>query len=77
MVKRLKNDDMAGVLEFEGRTVDDPQFAEWLLEHKARKGGKIHVAKGGTGVRVMFSKAADMVLWKRRSDQAGKTKPET
>ena len=41
---------------------------EWLADHKARNGGKIRVSQGGKGVRVMFSKDADMALWQRRSE---------
>jgi len=63
MVKRVKQQDLAGALEFEGRTADDPQFAAWLAEHRARKGGKIRVTQGGKGVRVLFSEAADMAWW--------------
>ena len=74
MVKRRKEDDPAGILEFEGRTAEDPAFVEWMAEHKARNGGKIRVSKGGKGVRVMFAKEADMVLWKQRSEQADKSK---
>ncbi len=72
MVKRRKEEDIAGVLEFEGRTSDDPEFMGWLDDHKARSGGKIRVSQGGKGVRVMFSKEADMALWKARSEQAAK-----
>ena len=38
MVKRRKQEDIAGVLEFEGRTSEDPEVMAWLAEHKARKG---------------------------------------
>lgn len=72
MVKRRKEEDIAGVLEFEGRTNEDPEFMDWLDDHKARSGGKIRVSQGGKGVRVMFSKEADMALWKARSEQAAK-----
>jgi hypothetical protein len=72
MVKRTKHEDLAGVLEFEGRTAEDPEFIKWLTEHRARKSGKIRVAQGGKGVRVMFSNAADMAWWKARSEQAPK-----
>lgn len=67
MVKRRKEEDIAGVLEFEGRTSEDPEFVAWLEDHKARSGGKIRVSQGGKGVRVMFTKEADMSLWKIRS----------
>ncbi len=72
MVKRRKEEDIAGVLEFEGRTNEDQEFMDWLDDHKARSGGKIRVSQGGKGVRVMFSKEADMALWKARSEQAAK-----
>ena len=35
MVKRRKQEDIAGVLEFEGRTSEDPEVIAWLAEHKA------------------------------------------
>ncbi len=41
MVKRRKQEDIAGVLEFEGRTSEDSEVVAWLAEHKAQKGGKI------------------------------------
>jgi hypothetical protein len=63
MVKRVKQQDLAGALDFEGKTAQDPEFATWLAQHRARKGGKIHVTQGGKGVRVLFSEAADMALW--------------
>ena len=72
MVKRRKEEDIAGVLEFDGRTAQDPEFATWLAEHRARKGGKVRVGKGWKGVRVIFSDAADIAWWKVRSDQAAK-----
>ncbi len=74
MVKRRKQEDIAGVLEFEGRTSEDPEVAAWLAEHKVRKGGTIRVSQGGTGVRVMFSEKADMALWEVRAGQAARGK---
>ncbi len=74
MVKRRKEDDPAGILEFEGRTAEDPELVEWLADHRARNGGKIRVSKGGRGVRVMFSKEADMLFWKQRSEKSDKAK---
>ena len=74
MVKRRKEEDIAGVLEFEGRINEDPELLEWLDDHKAQNGGKIRVSQGAKGVRVMFSKEADMALWKARSEQAAKRK---
>ena len=37
IVKRRKVEDVAGVLEFEVRTAEDPEIATWLAEHRARK----------------------------------------
>ena len=74
MVKRRKQEDIAGVLEFEGRTSKDPVVVAWLAEHKARKGGKVRVSQGGRGVRVMFSEQADMALWKARAEQEARGK---
>jgi hypothetical protein len=74
MVKRRKQEEIAGILEFEGRTSEDPEFKEWMADHKARNGGKLRVSKGGTGVRVMFSKEADMEFWQARSDMERKAR---
>lgn len=74
MVKRRKEEDIAGVLEFEGRSETDPEFIGWMADHKARNGGKVRVALGGKGVRVMFAKEADMTLWRLRSEKADKTR---
>jgi hypothetical protein len=74
MVKRRKEEEIAGVLEFEGRTGEDSEVKAWLAEHRAQKGGKIRVSQGGKGIRVMFSKEADLALWKARSEQAAKRK---
>jgi hypothetical protein len=52
----------------------DPEVIKWLAEHKARNGGKIRVSRGSTGVRVAFSKEADMALWQARSERGGKGK---
>lgn len=69
MAKRRKEEEVVGVLEFEGRTSEDPEVLEWLADHRARNGAKVRVSQGGKGVRVMFSKEADMAYWKARSDQ--------
>ena len=74
MVRRHKEEEIAGILEFEGRSVEDPDVVEWLADHKARNRGKIRVSQGGKGVRIMFSKEADMALWKLRSEQLAKGK---
>ncbi len=74
MVKRRKEEEIAGVLEFKGRSSEDPEFVAWLAEHKASKGGKIRVSQGGTGVRVIFSDKADMALWDVRAEQAARGK---
>ena len=50
MVKRRKEEEIVGVLEFEGRTSEDPEVMNWLAEHKAQNGGKIRVSRGSTGV---------------------------
>ncbi len=72
MVKRRKQEDIAGVLEFAGCSSEDPTFKRWVVEHKARNGGTIRMSKGATGVRVMFSKEADMAAWKARSEVEAK-----
>jgi hypothetical protein len=46
----------------------------WLAEHKARNGGKIRIGQGAKGIRVIFTKEADMALWKARSEKAAKDK---
>ncbi len=74
MVKRRKQEDIAGVLEFEGRTSEDPEIVAWLAEHNARKGGKVRVSQGGTGARVVFSEAADMAARQARAEQAARGK---
>ncbi len=74
MVKRRKEEEIVGVLEFEGRTSEDPEVITWMADHKAQNGGKIRVSKGGKGLRVAFEKAADMALWQARSDRAAKAK---
>lgn len=74
MVKRRKEEEIVGVLEFEGRTSEDPEVITWLADHKTHNGGKIRVSQGGKGVRVAFSKEADMALWQARSDRAAKGK---
>ena len=74
MVKRRKEEEIVGVLEFAGKTSEDPEVMKWLADHKARNGGKIRVGRGSTGVRVAFSKAADMALWQSWSEQGGKGK---
>ena len=74
MVQRRKQEDIAGVLELEGRTSENPELMTWLAEHKARNGGKIRVSQGGTGVRLMFSEAADLTSWKARAEKAARDK---
>jgi hypothetical protein len=66
MVKRAKVQDMAAVIEFAGRSKDDPEFLGWLEEHRARNGGKLRVSQGGTGVRVALSNAGDVAWWQTR-----------
>ena len=40
MVKRRKEEEIVGVLEFAGRTSEDPEVMKWLADHKARNGGQ-------------------------------------
>ena len=70
MVKRRKEEEIVGVLEFEGRTSEDPDVIQWLADHKAQNGGKLRVSRGSTGVRVAFSKAADMAAWQARAKRS-------
>ncbi len=44
MVKRRKQEEIAGVLEFEGHTPEDPVFKEWMEDHRSRNGGKVRVS---------------------------------
>jgi hypothetical protein len=74
MVKRRKEEEIVGVLEFEGKTNQDPDVLAWLADHKAQNGGKIRVSQGGKGVRVAFGKAADMAHWQARAAAAAKDK---
>ncbi|MCB8881087.1 hypothetical protein ACELLULO517_12645 [Acidisoma cellulosilytica] len=69
MVKRRKQDEVVGVLEFKGMTADDPKFQSWTADHRERNGGNIRVSLGATGARVMFTKEADMTFWKARSEK--------
>jgi hypothetical protein len=70
MVKRRKEEPMAGVLEFGGIAEDDARFVDWLADHRQKKGGKIRVSRGATGARVAFTKEADMLFWKQRHESA-------
>ena len=72
MVKRRKQEEIFGVLEFAGLTSEDPVFKRWVAEHRAQNGGNLRMSKGATGVRVMFSKEADMTFWKERSEAEAK-----
>jgi hypothetical protein len=74
MVRRQKHEEIAGVLEFEGRTSEEPEFLEWLADHRTRNGGKVRVSQGGKGVRVMFSREADMAFWKARFERSTKAR---
>ena len=74
MVKRRKEEEIAGILEFEGRTSEEPEFLEWLADHRTRNGGKVRVSQGGKGVRVMFSREADMAFWKARFERSTKAR---
>ena len=72
MVKRRKEEEIAGVLEFAGLTAEDPDFVRQMQEHKDRNGGKVRVGKGMSGVRVSFSKDADMQNWREWSERKRK-----
>ena len=72
VVKRRKEEDIVGVLEFEGKTSEDPEIVAWLAEHKARNGGKIRLSRGLTGFRIAFAKEADIAWWKSRKDRAAR-----
>jgi hypothetical protein len=74
MVRRRKEEEIAGVLEFEGLATEDPELLEWLADHRNRNGGKVRVSQGGKGARVMFARDADMAFWKARSEQSIKRK---
>lgn len=74
MVRRVKEEQIVGVLEFAGRTEEDPEFVDWLATHRADKGGKIRVSKGSSGVRVAFARQADMTLWQARAARSAKPK---
>ena len=74
VVKRRKEPEIAGVLEFEGLTSDDPTILEWLADHRSQNGGLIRVSQGAKGVRLMFGKEADMASWKKRAEQLGRGK---
>lgn len=65
MVKRIKQEDMAGALELEGVGKDDARLQQWLDEHRARNGGKLRVGLGGKGVRIIFSREADLKYWQQ------------
>jgi hypothetical protein len=70
MVKRVKQEDMAGALELEGIGKDDPRLQQWLEEHRGRNGGKIRVGLGGKGVRIIFSREADLSYWRQHYKRA-------
>ena len=40
MVRRQKEAEIAGVLEFEGRTSEDPEFQGWLADHRLGTAGR-------------------------------------
>jgi len=69
MVKRAKQEDMAGALELDGIGKDDPRLQQWLEEHRARHGGKLRVGLGGRGVRIIFSREADLRYWQEHYAQ--------
>jgi hypothetical protein len=57
MVKRIKQEDSAGALQ------------QWLEEHRGRNGGKLRVGLGGRGVRIIFSREADLRYWQEHYGQ--------
>ena len=61
MVKRIKQEDLAGALELQGISKDDPQLR--------RNGGKLRVGLGGRGVRIIFSREADLRYWQEHYGQ--------
>jgi hypothetical protein len=65
MVKRVKQDDVAGALELAGVGRDDPRLVQWLEEHRGRNGGKLHIGLGGKGVRIIFSRESDLKYWQK------------
>ena len=69
MVKRIKQEDMAGALELEGIGKDDPRLQQWLEEHRGRNGGKLRVALSSRGVRIIFSREADLKYWQQHYAQ--------
>jgi hypothetical protein len=72
VIKRMKEEPVAGVLELAGVAKDDPIIKSWLDEHRSSNGGKIRIAQGATGVRVIFSRELDMKIWKQRLHQSAK-----
>ena len=40
MVKRRKQEDIAGILEFDGRSSDDPELLEWIADHRPAMAGR-------------------------------------
>ena len=69
MVKRIKQEDLAGALELQGISKDDPQLQQWLEGHRGRNGGKLRVGLGGRGVRIIFSREADLKYWRQHYAQ--------
>lgn len=67
MVKRRREDEIFGVIEFPGLQKDDPVVAEWEAQHRVRNGGALRFSRGATGMRVAFSKQADLEWWQQQS----------
>ena len=59
MVKRRKEEDIAGILEFAGRTSEDPEFLEWLAQARGEKVRLIPVDPSNTKFSIT---ACDRVL---------------
>jgi hypothetical protein len=71
-MKRRKMAEVAGVLEFEGKAMDDPEITAWVADHKAQSGERLRLSQGGKGCRVAFSKEADLQFWTQRLEKSRK-----
>lgn len=63
-MKRRKQDEIVGVIEFPGTTRESPAIMDMMAEQKPHNVGKIRVSQGGTGCRVAFSSQADLERWR-------------
>ena len=46
MVKRRKQEEISGMLEFAGLSDEDPTFKRWVAEHRDQNGGNLRMSKG-------------------------------